>query len=95
MINSTKEWRWMDDDKWDHYSGLPSPSAYEDKDMEEQTVDAKTAVSLRGWGMAVTEAGGGLFSLSSTKSTRALFNNQPNTTVPKPVRQWINGQLSL
>ena len=30
MINFKKEWRWMEDDKWDHYSGLPSPKAYED-----------------------------------------------------------------
>ena len=29
MINIGKEWRWMDDEEWDHYSGLPSPAAYE------------------------------------------------------------------
>jgi hypothetical protein len=36
MINIEKEWRWMDeeikeidDDKWDHYSGLPNPKWYE------------------------------------------------------------------
>lgn len=38
MINIAKEWRWMDDeeevekiedDKWDHYSGLPNPKWYE------------------------------------------------------------------
>jgi len=63
--------------------------------MEEQTVDAKTAVSLRGWGMAVAEAGGGLFSLSSTKSTRAFLNFQPNESTPETVREWLNGQLSL
>ena len=93
MINTGKEWRRMDDDNWDHYSGLPSPSAYEDKE-ESQTVDAKHALSLRGWGMEVNEAGGGRFSLSSTKSTRALFNNQPTKPTPPRVRQWIDGQLS-
>jgi len=38
MINVGKEWRWMedeeikeiDDDKWDHYSGLPNPKWYEE-----------------------------------------------------------------
>lgn len=34
MINIKKEWRWMDDDKWDHYSGLPSPAAYEQEESE-------------------------------------------------------------
>ena len=41
MINIGKEWRWMDDedkvekiedDKWDHYSGLPNPKWYEDEE---------------------------------------------------------------
>lgn len=34
MINIGKEWRWMEDDKWDYYSGLPSPAAYEQKESE-------------------------------------------------------------
>lgn len=37
MINTGKEWRWMDDeeveqikdDEWDYYSGLPNPKWYE------------------------------------------------------------------
>jgi hypothetical protein len=37
--NIGKEWKWMDemeeikeidDDKWDHYSGLPNPKWYEE-----------------------------------------------------------------
>ena len=40
MINTGKEWRWMDeeevekieDSKWDHYSGLPNPKWYEDEE---------------------------------------------------------------
>ena len=38
MINSGREWDWMDeeevekieDDKWDYYSGLPNPKWYEE-----------------------------------------------------------------
>lgn len=39
MINSGREWDWMDeeeveqikDEEWDHYSGLPNPKWYEDE----------------------------------------------------------------
>jgi len=34
MINIGKEWRWMDDDKWDYYSGLPGMGAYEQETSE-------------------------------------------------------------
>ena len=38
MINSGREWDWMDeeeveqieDDQWDYYSGLPNPKWYEE-----------------------------------------------------------------
>lgn len=39
MINTGKEWRWMDDEEeveqikdeeWDFYSGLPNPKWYEE-----------------------------------------------------------------
>ena len=40
MINSGREWDWMDeeeveqieDDKWDYYSGLPNPKWYEEEE---------------------------------------------------------------